>query len=496
MEYDLHRVVDALPGLVWTARPDGRVEFLNQRWRDYTGRERTSPFALEWQATIHPEDLPLFVAHWRSAPAPTQPWENELRLRRADGAYRWFLCRSSPLLDTAGSIDGWCGINTDIDDRRRAEIDLHAIEINHSEFVRSFPGLIVTMDTSGRVDLFSEEVLAYFGKSREELRSWSTMDAVHPDDLSRVADAFAESVSTGKPYLIEHRCRRFDGAYRWFQVRAHAVREDRGDITGWYVVLTDIHELKRAEEAMRATERKLTHVARVTTVSALTASIAHEVNQPLSGIITNASTCLRMLDASTPNVDGARETARRILRDGNRASDVISRLRALFSKKEFALESLDLNEATQEVIALSASDLLRHNVVLQLDLADDLPTVTGDRVQLQQVVLNLLRNALDAMVEVHDRPRRMVIRTEREGSDRVRVTVCDAGVGVDRESIEKLFDTFYTTKSDGMGVGLSVSRSIIESHRGRIWAAPNEDSGTTFAFSIPAWSTHERAAAP
>ncbi len=616
MENDLRRIVDALPGLVWSAHPDGRVELLNQRWREYTGREQSAPFELEWQATIHPEDLPAWMERWRTVPAPSQSWEQELRLRRFDGAYRWFLCRASPLRDACGQINGWCGINSDIDDRRRAETVLHAIEVNYSEFVESFPGLIVTMDTSGRVQLFSSEILEYFGKTREDLQSWSTNNAVHPDDLPRVAAAFAESVSTGRPYLIQHRCRRADGVYRWFQVRALAVRDDHDKITGWYVVLTDIDDVKRAEEVIQASERKLmlivntipalvwsatvdgsaeffnqhyldyigltaeqasgtgwtstvhpddlgnlvmawqemknagvggetearlrradgeyrwflfrtnplrdergqivkwygintdiedrrraedalndartelAHVARVTTLNALTASIAHEVNQPLSGIITNASTCLRMLDASPPNVEGARETARRMLRDGNRAADVIARLRALFSKKEFAVEPLDLNEAAREVIALSSSDLQRSRVVLEAELADDLPRVTGDRVQLQQVILNLLHNALDAMDAIHDRPRQLLITTEREDIDGVRLSVRDAGVGVDRRSIDKLFDAFYSTKSAGMGVGLAVSRSIIESHRGRIWAAPNEDSGATFAFSIPSGSRH------
>ena len=226
-------------------------------------------------------------------------------------------------------------------------------------------------------------------------------------------------------------------------------------------------------------------MARVTTLSALTASIAHEVNQPLSGIITNAGTCLRMLDADPPNIEGARETARRTIRDGNRASDVIIRLRALFSKKEFTLEWLDLNEATREVIALSLSELQRNRVVLQSELADDLPDVTGDRIQLQQVILNLLRNASDAMVDVHDRPRQLLIRTEGEDGDRVRVSVRDAGVGVDAQSMNKLFDAFYTTKSEGMGIGLSVSRSIIERHHGRLWAEPNDGPGATFSFSIP-----------
>jgi signal transduction histidine kinase len=177
-----------------------------------------------------------------------------------------------------------------------------------------------------------------------------------------------------------------------------------------------------------------------------------------------------MLNADPPNIDGARETVRRTMRDGHRAADVITRLRALFTKKELTLELVDLNEAAREVITLSMSELRRRRVVVQTELADELLAVTGDRVQLQQVILNLLRNASDAMTEVHDRARQLLVKTEREASERVRLTVRDAGVGVGRESMDKLFDAFYTTKSGGMGVGLSVSRSIIESHRGRIWA--------------------------
>jgi signal transduction histidine kinase len=318
-------------------------------------------------------------------------------------------------------------------------------------------------------------------------------DAVHPDDLPRVTAAFAESVATGKPYGIEHRCRRHDGVYRWFQVRALAVRDhEDAAITGWFVVLVDIDDVKRAqmesmaaEEALNRARSELAHVARVATVSALAASITHEVNQPLSGIITNASTCLRMLNADPPNIDGALETVRRTLRDSNRAADVIARLRVLFGNKEFTLESLDLSEAVREVIALSSRDLQRNRVVLQSELADDLPRIAGDRIQLQQVILNLLRNASDAMAEVHDRPRQLLIKTEQEAGARVRVTVRDVGVGLDRQNLGKLFDAFYTTKSSGMGIGLSVSRSIIESHRGHIFATPNDGPGATFSFWVP-----------
>jgi signal transduction histidine kinase len=217
----------------------------------------------------------------------------------------------------------------------------------------------------------------------------------------------------------------------------------------------------------------------------MTASIAHEVNQPLSGIVTNASTCLRMLAADPPNLDGARETARRTIRDGHRASEVITRLRGLAAKKEVATEAVDLNEATREVIALSTGELQRRRVILRLELADDLPPAPGDRVQLQQVILNLLLNAADAMSGVDDRPRHLVVRTASHGGDGVSLSVRDSGVGFAPEDGERLFEAFYTTKSQGMGIGLSVSRRIIERHQGRLWATRNEGPGATFAFTIP-----------
>jgi signal transduction histidine kinase len=220
-------------------------------------------------------------------------------------------------------------------------------------------------------------------------------------------------------------------------------------------------------------------------LSALTASIAHEVNQPLSGIVTNASTCLRMLDAHPPNVEGARETARRTIRDGNRASEVVTRLRALFSKKNATLEPFDLNEAAKEVIALSLSELQRNRVILQPDYAADLPTVLGDRIQIQQVILNLIRNGSDAMSTVDDRSRELWIRTERDEGGGARLSVKDTGIGIEAQAEEKLFEAFYTTKGDGMGIGLSVSRSILDSHLGRLWAVRNEGPGATFLFVIP-----------
>jgi len=310
------------------------------------------------------------------------------------------------------------------------------------------------------------------------------LQRTHPDDVALVRHLIDRISHGATDCDLEHRLLMPDGSTKHVHAVAHALRDPSGHLR-FFGAVVDRTASKRAEEALNKAGAELARVSRLTTLSALTASIAHEVNQPLSGIITNAGTCLRMLDAAPPDLDGARETARRTIRDGNRAADVIARLRALFSKREFTLELLDLNEAAREVIALSSNDLQRNRIILQSELANDLPNVIGDRVQLQQVILNLLRNASDAMVDVNDRPRHLRISTEREGGDRVRLTVRDAGVGLPAQSIDSLFDAFYTTKSGGMGIGLFVSRSIVERHQGRLWAEPNDGPGATFSFLVP-----------
>jgi PAS domain S-box-containing protein len=309
------------------------------------------------------------------------------------------------------------------------------------------------------------------------------LQRVYPPDVQLVRQVIARAVN-GSDFDYECRLLMPGGAVKHVHIVAHGTPGPNGDLE-YIGAIQDVTERRLSEEALGALRTELAHVARVTSLGALTASIAHEVNQPLSGIITNASTCLRMLAADPPNINGARETARRTIRDGNRASDVVSRLRALFSKKPATTEAVDLNEAARDVIALSLRELQRGQVIVRAELADALPPVTGDRVQLQQVILNLLLNAADAMSSVEDRPRQLVVRTVREDEGEVRLTVQDSGTGFDPHAAEKLFEAFYTTKTGGMGMGLSVSRSIIASHRGRLWATANDGPGATFAFSIP-----------
>jgi PAS domain S-box-containing protein len=788
MENELSRVVDALPGLVWTALPDGDLDFVNQRWCDYTGLAAEEARGAGWQAVVHPEDLAEALARWHSILSSGDAGEMEARLRRFDGAYHWFICRACPIADAAGNVIKWCGINSDLEGRWQAEDARRAQwwlpsptrESHFRSIADSIPALVCLMKPSGELDLVNRGTLEYFGTTAEELKRRPMAETMHSDDVANaVAVSQGPKSVAGEPFSYEKRLRRFDGVYRWFRTHAFPLRDTKGQVVLWYMLQTDIDDRKRAEvmlagekhvlelvasgeplsrilkalcllfeetidacvcnillidadgrkflngaatglssgytqafdgrvidpasepcslaltskapvvvsdvpadprwsrsawprlmadiamrsswsnpilsgdqstlgvvavyrrspgsptaaeqdliermtqiasiaiarerkesalkrseaflkEAQRlsstggfswnaasneitwsdevyrifeiepggpltpavtdmrvhpddlplvyekvnrarmdgkdfgfdyrivmpdgsikhlytvfhrtqdldggiefvgaiqdVTERRrsedalgelrteLTRVARITSLGALTASIAHEVNQPLSGIVTNANTSLRMLAADPPNITGARETARRTIRDANRAAEVITRLRALFTKKAATSEPVDLNDAAQEVIALSLGELQRNRVSVRTEFAAGLAPVTGDRVQLQQVILNLILNASDAMSRLEDRARQLVVRTEPDGKGGVRLAVQDSGIGFDRDQAEKLFNAFYTTKSGGMGIGLSVSRTIVENHQGRLWAETNDGPGATFLFSIP-----------
>jgi PAS domain S-box-containing protein len=338
--------------------------------------------------------------------------------------------------------------------------------------------------SNGKIYWSAETFRIFEFKPTAQVTVAAVLDRTHPEDRSALQQMMEMASRDRLAFEAEHRLLFPDGTVKYLRIISHPFTDDE-NCQEFVGAVTDITDRKRAEEALSKARSELAKVARITSLGVLTATIAHEVSQPLSGIITNSSTCLRMLSADPPNVDGARETAKRTLRDGNRASEVITRVRALFRKKEFALETLDLNDAAREVIALSLSDLQRNRIVLGTALADDLPLVNGDRIQLQQVILNLLRNASDAMTTVEDRQRELLIRTERDEGNSVRLTVKDVGIGFTAETADKLFEAFYTTKQDGMGIGLSVSRSIIEAHQGRLWVEPNDGPGATFSFSVP-----------
>jgi PAS domain S-box-containing protein len=373
----------------------------------------------------------------------------------------------------------------DLSDQKRAERALRRSEAFLAEGQRlsqmgSFSWRAATDEVTWSEELYRIYDLEIGGPVTLEL----IRTRVHPEDVTLLEKMVDRARDGGHDFEWQYRLLMPDHSIKYLHAVAHASRDEDGELE-YIAAVQDVTARRLSEEALAKTRSELAHVSRVTSLGAMTASIAHEVNQPLSGIITNASTCLRMLAVDPPNLDGARETARRTIRDGHRASEVIARLRELFVRREVATEPVDLNGATREVIALSTSELQRRGVILRLELADDLAPALGDRVQLQQVILNLLLNAAAAMSGVDDRPRQLVVRTERDGGDAVSFSVQDSGVGFAPEDAERLFEAFYTTKPEGMGIGLSVSRSIIERHQGRLWATRNEGPGATFSFTIP-----------
>jgi PAS domain S-box-containing protein len=391
---------------------------------------------------------------------------------------------------TADGHHIFTGFVRDISERKQAEERLRRSEERwRSVFENSAIGVALT-DLDGRFIASNPVYQRMLGYTEEELRNISFLDVTHEDyrehNLALVDELLAEERTQ---FQIEKQYRRKDGTLVWASVNVSMVLSSERLPRFLMALSEDITERKRAEEALAKARAELAHAARVLSFGALTASIAHEVNQPLSGIITNAGTCLRMLAADPPELDGARATAQRILRDGNRASEVVQRLRTLFARKQPMTEPVDLNDAAREVLALLSSELQRSQVILRTNLYEDLPTIRGDRVQLQQVILNLILNAADAMSGINDRPRNLLVTSSHEDSHEdtswVRLSVCDSGAGIDPQNVEKLFDAFYTTKSHGMGIGLSVSRSIIESHEGWLRANANDGPGATFSFAIP-----------
>jgi len=477
-------MVDSIDGQIMTATPKGEVEFVNQQVLDYFGKSLEELKDWRTNNAIHPEDFPRALALWAHSVETGDPYQFDERLRRADGAYRWFRVRGRCLHDAHGHVVRWYVLLTDIDEGKRAEAQVEQAYLRLAEAQRlSKTGSFIT-DLVADDHNWSEETFRIFEFDPATKNTVQRIrDRIQPEDQPSF-DAMIAHAMTGADVDFVFRILTSRGAVKHIRGMARVIEQIAGRPL-FIGALQDVTESKVAEEALNRARSELAHVARITTLNALTASIAHEINQPLASLITNASICLRRLNANPPNVEGARETAMRTIRDGNRASDVITRLRALYSKKEFTPEPLDLNEATQEVIALSLSDLQRNSVILKSEFADGLPLVTGDRIQLQQVILNLVRNASDAMGSVDDRPRELVIRTEQEGGDRVRLSVKDAGLGFTGEVADKLFQAFYTTKNDGMGIGLHVSQSIIEAHHGRLWATANDGPGTTFSFAIP-----------
>jgi PAS domain S-box-containing protein len=489
-------IVENIPGMVALMSPTGDLDMVNGRLSEYFDQTLEQLKLWQMSDTVHPADLHNVIEIFSRSINAGTPFDSLQRFKRGDGVYRWVQNRVFPVRNAHGDIDRWCVLLTDVDDQKRAEEALRERELNLRQITETIPEMLWSSPPDGFIDYCNGRLLEFTGLTPAEMPGARWIEFLHPDDVERAVKAWIHSIRTGDPYRVEARTfHASDHTYRWCVIRALPLADSEGQIVRWHGTLVDMHDWKLAQEELRRTQAELAKVMRVMTMGELTASIAHEVNQPLSGIITNASICLRMLSANPPNINGARDSTLRTIRDGNRAAEVIARLRSFFTRDQFVNEPLDLNEAAKEIISLQMEELQRNQVIVRHEFESQLPMVIGDRIQIQQVILNLIRNASDAMKDLTTRPRLLFIKTECDDEESVRLSVKDVGDGFDAGAMGRLFEPFYTTKADGMGIGLSLSRSIVEAHQGRIWAEPNDCQGSTFAFSIPAERSNNSALA-
>jgi PAS domain S-box-containing protein len=614
---DLRLVLDTIPAIVWSASADGRDDFFNKGWIEYTNLSAEESKGFGWLKAIHPEDVPVVSEKWREAISTGAPYESISRVRRFDGVYRWFLSRAVPLRDEAGNVLKWYGTNINIEDRKRAEARVGQTETELRLALDTIPALAWSAGADGSADFVNRGYIEYTGSSLNDTKGSGWSSRIHPDDHDKFVNKFMKAVAAGVPYEDEGRIRRADGQYRWFLVRGTPFRDQDRNVIRWYGICTDIEDRRCAEEALRDSEKRfrdfseasadwywetgadhrftfiplerpefpdvekrdqigltrweiaadfesepakwvahidvlndhkpfrnfiyqlrlrdgttmyaavsgiprfdadgrflgyrggasdvtavvranqletslrqaqveLAHITRLTTLGELTASIAHEVNQPLTGIVGNGAACLRWLSKDPPEFYGeVRASVEAMIGDANRASMIIAKIRALAKNSSPQMAIVDINAVIKDAIALFRHGLDDDRIVLRHELSTLSAPVMGDRTQLQQVIINLIMNSVDAMHDITDRAREITIRSSQSENEKVVVEILDSGVGVDPHQIEKLFQPFYTTKPKGLGMGLSISRSIIEVHDGKLNMSSNPKVGTIVHITLP-----------
>jgi PAS domain S-box len=416
-------------------------------------------------------------------------WEGELTQTTRDGVVLTVLSRWSLQRDDRGTPVATMETNNDITERKRADERVRAAEQELRRVVDTIPGIVWSSSPEQGAVCYVNARWADMGLSLDDVEGSKWQAIIHPDDLPKLEEDWARSRLSGEPYENVCRLRQANGEYRWMLARAAALRDDAGNILRWYGIANDIEDRKRAEEALLRTQAELSHVARLVTLGELTASIAHEVNQPLAAVVTNGEAGLRWLSRQPPNSEAVRTSFERMIANGRRASDVIARLRNLARRAAPEHVPLDVNGLVDDVLLLVQREITDHHIKLDLALDPSTPLVRGDRVQLQQVLINLMMNAMQAMEDIDDRRRSLCIRTSRQTADgtcHALLDVVDSGPGLAGVDAAKLFAAFYTTKQTGMGMGLSICRSIVEAHHGQISACTNDGAGATFSVRLPA----------
>jgi PAS domain S-box-containing protein len=497
-EQQLRLLVDTIPTLVWCATAQGEPSYFNKRLMDYVGltlEDLDTPggsrLATAIHAVVHPDDSATLQRVLVHSFTTGEPFILQYRMRRADGVYRWVDGRAEALRDVGGRIVQWYGVCVDIDDERRMQEALRAAHLEHEArlIVENMPGLGWSTDPDGNFKYVNQSVMDYVGKPPEDLSRIEGSDTfgweqvVHPDDVELAVKKWLHSLRTGDTYEIEHRIRRRDGVFRWFRNVGRPSRDRDGKVTGWYGTAIDIDDRKNAQEALWSVQDKLSRAAQAASLAEMSASIAHEVNQPLAAVVNHSHACQGWLAADPPNIERARDTIDRIIRDAHSAAEVLRRIRALFKQTTSTKALVDINEVIAEVCQFMSDDATMRKITIETNLNANLPPIIADRVQMQQVLVNLFRNGIEAMQSTAEVPKFLSVRSRLDGQAGVLVEVRDRGGGI--EEPEKLFEPFFTTKENGMGMGLAICRTIIEAHDGQLWVAKSDPKGTVFSFTLP-----------
>lgn len=483
-ERELRVLVDTVPALIWLITPGGAPQYFNKRFAEWSGVELGGENLVDGAGQdthielIHPDDRSRVEAAFQGAFATGQALHIKGRLRRRDGQYRWVDSRVEPLRDQKGDIIRWYGVSFVIEEEVRAQTALRESQRYLQHLIDTVPVGILLSDPAGEPIYVNKRLMEYHGLEPGQ----AIRDLVHPDDRAGVAERLAQCHRAGQSFSMRYRQRRSDGVYRWVEGRSEPFRDGAGVIVQWYGVNLDIDDEMRAQESLRLADERLARASRAASLAELSVSIAHQLNQPLQAMVSNANAVQRWLDADPPNIERADRSADSIVRNADTAAQVVSRIRSLFSQDGSRRQAINVETVIREVCGLMADKLSLNAIKLHLDFDADPPAINADRAQIEQVVLNLLRNGIEAMQKT-DPPRKTLTIVSRRGRDMVTIAFHDQGDGID--DIERIFDPFYTTKTEGMGMGLSICRSIMESHGGSIWAENEPQGGATVTVSLP-----------
>jgi len=489
------QIVRSMPALAWSTDAAGRFTYVSPNAMDFMGvtpgdlNHLPDQQSFGWRPVVHPHDYESIAEQWRQCMQTGDPYDIEHRLRRADGVYCWVRSSGRATRDKAGNILSWHGVTIEIERQKRVEAEMIERERFLWQMVETLPAMIDCAAPDGEPIYRSQKLREFLGFDLGDLdrtgkpRLAATLEtAVHADDLSAVKEHYARSLATGEPYARRHRLRRFDGEYRWVETRAAPMHDANGAIVQWNVICLDIDGEVRSQEELRQTREGLARASQAASLAELSASIAHEVNQPLTAIVAHCHACLRWLTAEPPNIDRAKATADQVIRDANSAAEVVARIRALFSQSGWTRSPTGLGHLVAEVHRLIADEAQRRAIRVDLDIQPDLPAMPIDHVQVQQVLFNLVRNGMEAMDRVVANEKVLSVRAHAT-ANHVRVEISDAGPGI--EFPDRIFEPIFTTKHQGMGMGLAICRSIVESHGGRLWGEADLQRGTTFVFTLP-----------